>query len=106
MEEINNEAEIKFEETRRKLIAVLSKASKLRNNDNLSKVQHDIGIFIKTYKILKDEGYEDHTVGKYLSNNRQLYNIKKYDTQKSIELEHTDRMAFSQYMQIMDILLK
>jgi len=53
MEEINNEAEIKFEETRRKLIAVLSKASKLRNNDNLSKVQHDIGIFIKTYKILK-----------------------------------------------------
>lgn len=66
-----------------------------------SQHQHNIKIFVKTYQKLINNGYENHIIGKYLSNNRQIYKADKYNISTNIKLDHGDGMAFSDYMKTM-----
>lgn len=68
--------------------------------------QKNIRIFLKTYKEAQKLGYDNFTIGKVLFKGRQVYDSNKYNLDSDIKLDHTDGMAFSDYIETMVALTK
>jgi len=73
---------------------------------SVSKYQHNIKVFIKTYQTLINKGYKNHIIEEFLSNGRPVYGADKYNISQNIKFKDNDGIAFSDYMETMQKLLK
>ena len=75
------------------------------SEQSFAQYQQNIRIFLKTYNEAKALGFDNHTIGKVLFNGRQVYDSGEYNVDGDIKLDHTDGMAFSDYMETMNTLI-
>jgi len=65
-------------------------------------LQHNIKIFIKTFKTLLQQGYKDYTISKYLTNDGHTAykkDILSINMNKNIKLSHLTGIAFDDYIE-------
>jgi len=106
------EARVLFEKTYNndvdRLENQIAELKKLENSSEQASAQYqgNIRVFLKTYEEAKALGYDNNTIGKALFNGRQVYDSGKYNLDSDINLDSTDRMAFSEYMKTMLALIE